>query len=65
MVPFICKNSGMKFCKECKLEKTFTDYIKQGAYWHPKCNECRLKYAREYHLKRKERKNVWNQPNGK
>ena len=21
MVPFICKNSGMKFCKECKLAR--------------------------------------------
>ena len=46
----------MKECKECKIEKPFADYINQGAYRHPKCNKCRLQYAKEYHHKRKLKK---------
>ena len=49
----------MKTCKECKIEKPFTKYIKQGAYWYPKCNECRRAYQREYHQTRLSKKNIW------
>ena len=45
----------MKICIDCKEEKPMKDYMKQGLYWNPRCNECRLRKQREYWNKRKKK----------
>jgi predicted nucleic acid-binding Zn ribbon protein len=40
-----------KVCTSCKEEKSIDSYIKQGFYYHPMCNPCRLSYSKKYNKK--------------
>jgi len=42
-----------KLCKSCKVEKSEAEFIKQGMYRHPQCDDCRRAYQRDYHHKHK------------
>ena len=42
-----------KECTKCKQEKSLAEFIKNGLYRHPRCDDCRKQQLRNDYYRRK------------